>query len=344
MNKVLLALALLAFSIPHISFADGDFDPRCFENPKGSYAYSSDLRGTCKLLEASTVISIDPALKGDFFLGTHGNISAGCYPDGCSYLSKYSEDAFLTSSSSITDAYHSHPPVEYALFEKSFFAPILSNAFKNAHLSFSADSMPTVAVRIFKKSELEEIQKQEKNAGYPDQDYRTGVLLPQVSWITSAAYKINVLDYQEYGKHIFSPKGSVVESQYVDLGTDSPPNDTDLQIFTEPGYKGRGEFFVVPVTSPLTSIKSYWLYAKENGKFVLKWDKSEYGLDNGETRVVTSADKNVTAALLFSDSFGKKAATTSTGATSSAVASSTQEGEKKGFFVRIIDFILSWFR
>ena len=66
----------------------------------------------------------------------------------------------------------------------------------------------------------------------------------------------------------------------------------------------------------------------------IKKDCSEYGLDNGEVRVVTNSDKNITAAFLFD-----KVTATSTNATSQA------QGEaKKGFLARIIDFILSWFR
>ncbi|MBU6388371.1 hypothetical protein KGQ72_00610 [Patescibacteria group bacterium] len=351
MNKSFFWLALLLLAMPLYTRADSYEGPFCFENPKdfqvssdGSTDDPSHVRGTCKAIEKDLIVSLDSGLMPDYFLGTHQTVGAGCDFTGCAYGATYSEDDFLTSSSSLTNV---HGAVDfwdsgdsdipsYTLFEKSFFIPILAKAFKSAGLSFSPDSMPMINIRVFKPSELPEVQKYN---GDDSSNYALNVLLPRDNNRLSPTY--NTTDYQTYGKHIFAPKGTVVESQYIDMKGSPALSDTDLQISSVPVYKGSYAF-VVPVTSPLASVKDYWVFIKENGKLVLKWDKSEYGLDNGKVRTITSADKNVTAALLFGDTFGRQDTATSSVNASSTVAQTP--GANTGFFSRVIGIILSWFR
>ncbi len=154
--------------------------------------------------------------------------------------------------------------------------------------------------------------------------------------------KIFTTDDKDYGKHIYATKGKVIESQYIDVDKGNILTGADLSITYAPA-KHEGSF-VVPLTSPLKSVKNYWAFTKKDGKLTLAWQKSEYDLDNGTTKTVTNADKNVSAALLFG-STQNVATPTSSVVTSTVSAPMVPEAEQNvGFFARFFRFIFSWFK
>lgn len=356
MNKIFLVLALFALSIPSYAYADAYEGPYCYEPPTGGFysgvADPDHIRGTCKPIEKTLVVSLDPNIAPNYFLGTHSVATGFCDPTGCGYYAKYSEYDFLTSSTSLASV---HPassdydngtpdPAYYVLFEKSFFVPILEKAFQNAGLSFSADTMPAVRIGVFMPSELVELKRNELSVA--DYKYTMNVLFPKLDAQDPWMYIFNTTDYQAYGMHIFAPKSDIAESQYITMEGKNPAlSDANFGITNMGGYKGRYVWTVSP-TSPLASVKDFWVFTKEGDKLILAWQKSEYVLDNGSVKTVTNADKNISAALLFSKGATPSVSKQQTAltSTSTSTATSTTNVEKKGFFSWIIDTILSWFR
>lgn len=350
MKKILLVILAGALVVPFFVSADSYDGPYCFEKP-GDYAGVTDtgvanggVRGTCKEVQTQTVVSLDPALQKDYFLGTHAPVEYGCDPTGCVGATTYSEYLFLTSSSTL-EAQNTgveESPLQYALFGKAYFVPLLSKMFKASSVSFSESTLPNLGINIFKKSELDEIQKVESS--FIPENAKMDSLNTSYTYLPER-YTIYSLNYQEYGKYIYAPKGTLAESQYADFEkATNILSDKDLQVTLE---GGRNLTAVVPITSPLKSVANYWLYTKKDGKLTLAWQKSEYGLDNGQVKVVTGADKNITSALLFSNAFpAPETATPSLESTSSTASTSATlpVEQKKGFFARVLDLILSWFR
>ncbi|MBU6388730.1 hypothetical protein KGQ72_02575 [Patescibacteria group bacterium] len=361
MNKFLFALALLAFSLPHVSFADSYAGPYCFEDPNAfnDTPYQVDpqhIRGTCKSVTTTTVVSLDSALIKDYFLGWHEPACTAPRADidGCSSDAKYSEDLHIMASStaiddgtlSSTDWYgkdiFKEGPLSFAVFDKKFFSPLLKGKFASIGESFSEGNFPQVGIYVLNKSELDAIGGSNNSEvawelANPDSFQKRGRYGGDV-------YGMATLDSMRYAPYIHAPKWELIESQYVDVETSSNLlTSADLQVTgVGCGHWDLETCFVVPPTSPLKSVKNYWMYTKENGKLVLKWDKSVYGLDDGTVRTVTNVDKNVTAALLFGDTFGRRGTTTPSENASSTVAQTL--GANTGFFSRVIGIILSWFR
>lgn len=359
MKNTFLTLVVVALFAPLFVSADSYDGPYCFEDASLTDKTSDDyatrdnnnIRGTCKEVGIKTVVSLDPILQKDYFLGTHAPIEYNCDRGGCEGKTTYSEHLFLTSSSTLEAQTMGveESPLQYALFGKAYFVPLLSNMFKESNLPFSENTVPNLGIYVFKKSELDEIQKVDPRVylgDYSEDSFKMDSLKAQKDY-SPERYAVYSFNYQEYGKYIYAPKGTLVESQYA--GFEKAGNilsDKDLQIMTE-GY--RGSVLVVPVTSPLKSVANYWIYTKKDGKLVLSWQKSEYVLDNGQVKIVTSSDKNISAALLFSNAFPPPKTippsiepASSTASTSPVFPVVTEQ--KKGFFARALDLILSWFR
>jgi len=101
-NKIFLLLIVFLLAVPFFALADSYDGPFCFETPS---AYdtpdTSGIRGTCREVETTTVVSLDPALQKDYFLGTHSPIEYNCDLDGCMGSTINSESVFLTNSSTL---------------------------------------------------------------------------------------------------------------------------------------------------------------------------------------------------------------------------------------------------
>lgn len=342
MKKIFLFSVAFLLIIPSFVLADSYAGPYCFENPSITGTEKPDrdsIRGTCKEVETKTVISLDPALQKDYFLGTHEPITYGC-EIGCMFETIYSEYLSLNSSLTLEDQTEGveESPLQYALFEKVYFVPLLSKMFKESSISFSESTLPNLGIYIFNESELGEIQKVKGVIGglreFIHGDAKTDFLNTYAYLLE--AYTIYSLNYKEYGKGIYAPKGPLVEYQYADLEkSENILSNKDLQIKQSGSRRGtKGIVSVVPVTSPLKSVTNYWIYTKKDGNLVLTWQKSEYILDGGQVKFITNADKNINVTLLFSSSFPTTSATTS---------DVLPVEKKKGFFRRLWELVLSWF-
>ncbi len=364
MKSGVFAFILLALSVSVISYADGDFDPHCFDDPKGSYLTgdAGHIRGTCKLIQEDTSVSLDPSLESSYFIGWHEPICVSEGEGSCGGFAKYSETFYvLTASSSVSVSYFTDhafytttdlqeelvggTPQDAALFDKNFFAPLLGEQLANAGATL-AENTKLIRINVLDKQEIDAAAASYIEGAGGFEGISGASTTVRMDHLNSdvygrADYEMTTLDYLTYGKHIYAPKGYIQESQYVPVQK-SPVilTGADLQVQEVYLRPGGVPFHTVPITSPLASVKDYWLFTKENGSLVLKWEKSEYGLDDGEVRTVTSADKNVTAALLFGSTGTRAAATSSEAAGSAAPAPEAP----KGFFARIIDLLLSWFR
>lgn len=337
MNKYIFLVIFLI--TPFAVRADSYPGARCTEDPS-IYANSTDpemadpshIRGTCKTVQRFTVVTLDPALSGAYFLGTHNSIGTDCDITGCYYTSKFSEEIFLVSSSSISQSTSgiADTPEGVALFEKKFFVPTLTKLFRTANTPFSEETMPETVIQVYQKSELAEIKKID---GISDPVMDTLLLEPSHKPI------INTLNYTAYGSAIYGLKADSepIEAHYIDVERNGNMlTAKDLQITKTSGYKGQ-DYNVVPIASPLSKATNYWMFTKKDGKLVLAWQKSEYMLDTGTVKTITAADKNVSTAFLFG---GTPATTTSTATSSIPVSPEA----KNGFFSAIINWILSWFR
>lgn len=364
MNKRLLFACGLVISLtaPFFVSADSYNGPSCFdekitdestrqnliqEGQGDLYDINNKVRGTCKKMEVSTIVTLDPSLQKEYILGEHSPVDIEYSDDPLQ--SKYSEQLFLTSSSSLKtiSSSISENPTLYALFDKAYFLPLLSKMFNDKGISFSGTGFPDVTIYVLKKDEISSadlpyVLPIVSNVA-PDSLYvqtAGGALAANISQ-SQGSQKVDTYDaysfkYQEYGKHIYAPKGDLVESQYVDvISGGNILTNKQLQISQESyGHWGRLSQSVVPITSPLVSVTNYWTFTKRDGKLVLVWQKSEYVLDDGSMKVITNADANVNAAIIF----GHNAAMIP------SVSTTTPVGEKKGFFSWIIDMVLSWFR
>ncbi len=324
--------------------ADSYDGPFCFEKPdrtNASFPDSDNVRGTCKEVKTITIVSLDPTLKKDYFLGTHEPVRYGCHRSYCQSSTIYSKHLFLTSSSTIETQTTGveESPLQYALFKKSYFVPLLSKMFKASAVPFSENTLPGVWIGVFKQSELDEIKKVEGD--YPQTiptDAKMDSLRVKKDSYTEP-YFIYSLNYQEYGKYIYAPKTTLVEPQYADFEkAGNLLSNKDLQITI---YRGGAQISAVPITSPLQSVRNYWTYTNKAGKLVLSWQKSEYVLDNG--KVLTSGDRNITTTLLLSNPLSASKPTESVSPTATTSTALPPE-QKQGFFDRLLDFILSWFR
>lgn len=373
MKKIFSAFVVVILLAPTFAMADDGpqfncWDPKLtLEETRTDYHPSGDSprvalenkdRGTCKKVDVSTIVSIDPLLRKDYFLGAHFPIKYNCDEFGtCDKKTTYSESLFVTSSSTLESKTVGveENPLQYALFDKSYFAPQLSGMYKKAGLSFSERLFSDTSINVYNKNELPLIPEFENllsgkvKTDTPlvnelAQHYNTFWSDSQIT--DSAEFVINSFNYQEYGKYITAPKAELAESQYAEFEKGGVIlSDSDLQIKKE--FWGHWSSLtqpVVPLTSPLKSVKNYWLYTKKNGKLTLAWQKSEYGLDNGTVKTVTNADKNISAALLFSNAQGTTVSTSSVPTSTEGISAVPQTEEKVGFFARFFRFIFSWFK
>lgn len=345
MKKIFLTFITLVLCAPILVSADSYDGPYCFEKPSDFSGIATNydgvvIRGTCKEVEAKVVVSLDSALKEDYFLGIHTPIEYDC-ERFCEKKTTYSEYLFLTSSSTLEESaiMFNENPIQYALFGKAYFVPLLSKMFKESGISFSENTVPNIGISIFKKSELDEIKKYESD--FTLEKTKMDFLETVSGYAKGVRYIVHSLNYQEYGKHIYAPKGTLIESQYADFERGNMLSNKDLQVNLVNVYYNDTRA-VVPITSPLKSVTNYWLYTKKNGKLVLAWQKSEYGMDDGSVKTITNTDKNVSATLLFSGSPDKILSTPSAAAVSSPVV--PQKEQKRGVITRFFNFILSWFR
>lgn len=353
MKKIFLTFVALSLFTPFFVSADSYDGPYCFEKPGDWDSHGvpgEGIRGTCKEVEIKTAVSLDPILQKDYFLGTHAPIFYGC-ERGCEFQTKYSEQLLLTSSSTLMGSVGGvvdEKPLQYALFGKAYFVPLLSKMFKEQGVVFSESNMPEVDISLFNKSEVDQSKKISPwdPLVVPENAKIDSLNIDKASF--PHRYNIHTFNFVEYGKYIYAPKGELAESQYVEIVNGKILSDNDLQIKGVSIGRG-GNMLVVPITSPLKSITNYWLYSKKNGKIVLSWQKSEYALDNGQVKVVTATDRNISVALLFSNAFPAPATTphfiesTSSATSTSGVLPIATE-QKVGFIARFFNLILSWFK
>lgn len=362
MKKTPLVLISFLFIIPSFALADSGPNYMCF-SPKLTteeaqkmiadgypdwFDIKNEVRGTCKTVDISTVVSLDSALQKEYLLGKHESIGYNCARgEGCEHHTKYSESIYLTSSSTSTIKNlesSNFVPINFAVFDKIFFVSLLQKIYKDANVPFREKNISENNIYVFREDEFNVVKKAGDN-GFLSGNIKMDALnaehrgsYPSSLNNSDTVYDVYSLNYKEYGKYIHGPKTNLLESQYVNVGENSELSDSELQIRWE--QSGRTESSpVVPLTSPLKSVTNYWQFTKKDDKLVLAWQKSEYGLDNGTTRTITNTDKNVSASLLFSDSFGDPFAISS-----SNEIQSLPEGQKVGFINRFFNWILSWFR
>ena len=253
MKKILLFSLAFLLVTPFMVSADSYAGPYCFEDPSmttSTYKPERDsIRGTCKEVETKTVVSLDPALRKDYFLGTHAPIKYGCEM-GCGFETTYSEYLFLTSDLTleVQTIGVEESPIQYALFEKKYFVPLLSKMFKESSVSFSESTLPNLGIRIFKKSELDEAQKIQET-------FAPIMLVPEdvkIDYLNegrqhfSETYTIYSFNYIEYGKGIYAPKSTLAESQYADFEkSENILSNKDLQISSSGGRNAL--LSVVPI-------------------------------------------------------------------------------------------------
>lgn len=316
------------------------------------YDANNKVRGTCKYVERKTTITLDDDLKGNFFLGSHGPVGFGCYKGSCEKYSKYSEIVALTSSSTLSSSHSSNVneiPYEYAVFDKKFFMEKLFNANKNTKSNFSLSNFNTININIFQNEDDFKKGDYEAYSDEVDKSPQFDTLYDHGNYgINPRDYKIYTYNYREYGKHIYAPKGELLESQYAEV-------DVPIKLLSNEDLGITNG--VISLTNPLVSINNYWLYTKKNGKITLSWQKTEYTLDDNTVKTITKDDKNVTVAMIF----GAKSQALQGGAVvSSTTTSPTHEvkplknhtknehtplpmTEETSFFQKFINFIASLF-
>lgn len=355
MKNIFLTLVAVTLFIPFAVSADSYDGPFCFEDPSmdsmEEYRFVG-IRGTCKKVEVSSIVSLDASLQNDYLLAQHTPIE---YCDGwpCE-TTKYSEIIQLATTTNLTftdsDISRSYEDTAI-LLDKKYVLDYISSIYKKSGEKLEDNKYPEII--LMNHDEMKKIGDSTSNVGYSYNEILavfSGRNIPLIinrnDSLTNSdpILSIATFDYSEFGKHIYSLKGTLAEQHYLDFDkTKLPP----LNIERMHVYKGHYAH-IIPITSPVKSIKNYWLFTKKNGKVVLAWQKSEYGLDNEQVKIITRTDKNVGTIPLFSDGLPVSAETTSSlVSTSSASSTSTVSGaveQKKGFFSRLFTLILSWVR
>jgi hypothetical protein len=329
---ILISIFMLAPVLAHADSYDG---PYCFDSKSGTLNHNSDpsdVSGTCKEIKIQDVVTLDPALQNSYFIGTHNGIGYNCERFGCADTTKYSEQLTVQSSSTVI-LYESQPdyvPTEAAIFDKSFFLPLLLNQFKQTGLNFSGSNFPPITINVYNPSELNEIE----NDTYPP---LSTVKMDALANNVYGGYSISTLNYQAYGKYIWGPKEGIAESQYTNIyKNDQALTSNDLSISTL-GLR-HGSIPTVSVADPLDSVTNYWIYAQVNGKLALSWQKTVYGFDDGTIKTVVPGNISGT---ISSSSVSSTLATTTATPIKTAPAPATVE---KNIFQKIWDFITSWLR
>ena len=337
-RKILLLLILFSISVPSLGLADSYDGPYCWEEKSSSTGDPDDprnIRGTCKQIGIENVVSLDPSLKKDYFIGTHQAFGFGCFIAGCEEYTKYSEQLRIYSSSSLViypDEWSdklNYIPTEVAVFNKSFFLPLLTKEFKKNNLNFSLSNFPVIHINIFESKELEKLQKDYPSPIIP-KDIKMDSLSPNDTCDPGkegGCYVLNTLSYAEYGKYIWGPKTEILESQYAGFyKNDKAKTEKELGISYGGGYRGKKITTVSPV-NPLRSVTHYWTYAERNGKPAMVWQKTDYGFGDGTTK--SDISKN--------DSNDKTKDKTE-------VEDAKNSTRPKNIFQRIWNYIVSWFK
>jgi hypothetical protein len=253
---ILMAVFIVTPVLVHADSYDGPF---CYESKSGTSVNNPDpsgIRGTCKIVQMKDIVSLDPTMQKDYFLGGHSAIcSEG--ERGCDKYTKYSEELLLTSSSTIIiqPQKPDDVPTNVAVFNKSFFLPLLINQFKKNNLNYSESNFPSIDINVYEPNELNALQA----SGYVSKDMKMDTLQEYPDYYCGSRdcplpYFINTLSYQEYGKYIWGPKGDLAESQYANLNQSSGAlTDKDLGINYEE-YSKVSEAATVAVADPLSSV------------------------------------------------------------------------------------------
>lgn len=368
MKKLSLFLFTILLFIPSFSFADSYEGPYCFEDVSlsdretGGHS-ESGIRGTCKAIDIYSTVAMDPVLEKDYYLGYRTPILYDCSKQGCSNT-RFSEIVSITSSSSlITSERHLvystlEQPQQVLLLDRKYFSDKLSALFKKAGIPFEKSLFPVVDFHIFQKNEYTKIKDNYSGEyiGSPELNpMKMDTLSENVGYYNENKYAVVTLLSEEYGKYIFGPKDSVVESQYTDFEKPQKTLSKDALGIKNIVAGMAGTVPVVVKTNPLNSINDVYLYTKKNGKLALAWQKTEYRLDDGSVKIITKDDKNVTAAMLFAGHVATIATSTSITISSTStplpvphekkhVTPVVVTAEEMGFFQKIINMIASLFK
>lgn len=362
MKKYFLILAVLLLVTPFLSFADSYDGPYCFENPTQS-EYNDDpnhIRGTCKPVELTSIVSLDTSLQNDYLLAQHTPIDLLC-ERGCdttkyseiiqptitsltfSYDVAYEYQVYDTSSGETKSTGAIYYPDTAILLDKKYVLDYISSVYRQSGIKFENNKFPQIV--LMNRNEMKKVDKGSVGYSYDDLlalfNGKNDPLYVDVgkgpsSISSNSSPSIYTFNYTDFGRHIFSLKGSLIESNYLDFDkTKLPPQD----IKVESGGKG-GSKYVVPITSPVKSVKNYWIFTKKDGRIVLAWQKSEYGLDNGKVDVASNANIKVNGSSSDNPTNIAPSPTTNT----NNVPATLPTEQKKGFFSKLLDFILSWFK
>lgn len=362
MKKLFLILAALLLATPFLTFADSYDGPYCFENPTqySNSDYNDDpshIRGTCKPVELTSIISLDTSLQNDYLLAQHTPIDLLC-ERGCD-TTKYSEiiqptiTVLTFANEDIAHEYQAYDyssgvakptgPIYYAdtaiLLDRKYVLDYISSVYGQSGIKLENSKFPQIV--LMDRNEMKKVDKW--SVGYSYDDLLTlfngkkdplYVSVGKGPISNNSSPSIYTFNYSDFGKHIFSLKGSLTESNYLDFDkTKLPPQDIKAESAGKSGVK-----YVVPITSPVKSVKNYWIFTKKDGKVVLAWQKSEYGLDNGKVDVASNSNIKVNGPSSDNPTNIAPSPTTNNVPTTLPIE------QKKGFFSRLLDFILSWFK
>lgn len=359
MKKSFLVLALL-LATPFLTYADSYDGPYCFENPTqySNPDYNDDpshIRGTCKPVEMTSIISLDTALQNDYLLAQHQPIDLLC-ERGCD-TTKYSEiiqptvTVLTFADEDVAREYQSYDyssgeakptgPVYYAdtavLLDKKYALDYISSVYKQSGIKLETNKFPQIV--LMNRDEMKKVDKSSVEYSYDDllalfNGKNDPLYLGKGPIGSNSSPSIYSFNYSDFGKHIYSLKGSLAESHYLDFDkTKLPPTEIKAESAGKAGIK-----YVVPITSPVKSVKNYWIFTKKDGRVVLVWQKSEYGLDNGKVDVASNTN------IKINGSSSDNSTNIAPPPTTNNIPATLPTEQKKGFFSRLLDFILSWFK
>lgn len=303
-RKIFLLLILFFVSIPLFGLADSYDGPYCWEKKSLTTAGNPDqsnVRGTCKEIQIKNIVSLDPSLENDYFIGTHQPFGFLCFPGGCEEYTKYSEQLRIHGDSSLIvspDAWSDNPlnyvPTESAVFNKSFFSPLLTEEFRKNNLNFSLNSFPLIHINIFEPKELDILSKDYPSPIIP-KNIKMDLLSPNDTCDPGkegGCYVLNTISYAKYGKYIWGPKTKILESQYADLyKNNKAKTEKELGISYGKSYRGK-KIPTVSSVNPLKSVTHYWTYVQRDGKPALVWQKTDYGFEDGTTKTDISENNS----------------------------------------------------
>ena len=340
-----------------------------------TYNESDKMRGTCKYIRIVDTISLDKSVSDKYYLGTHIAIyihkttytdSAKSYSEYISLnLNQLSNATNTVKNESISDEGVGalKPPVNSILVDKKLLNDYMNTVANNSKLpgslkSWTDDQTLNTGIGILNKAEF-------KNLGVDLEKYLADnklitdkITLFKVDHTADFGYNIpeslykyvttnvKIFDKMIYGLDLSKytdPEvymSMIYESQYSPIFDSGSPQLGELGITLQPGK--HGDFYAVPVTSPIKSIDNYWKYIMVDDKVVIVWEKAIYKLDDGTTKVSTNNkfkfDNQKTLSLNTTPYTTSSSTSTTTG------ESITQTPARHGFFEIIIDFILGVFK